>query len=166
MLLWVMRAVVSGRCEGLALVLKTALLSEASPAICKVIGIHWDCDEYTSRCAETMVAPRGIVTPEKRNPAKLALALPPFPIHIVVPLVTKLAPSSFTSSAALLMVKVTVCGPLPVVGVGVNVGVLVAAGMGVRVGVYVGVGAGRLVLVAVGIGVLVKVGVNSCDDTA
>ena len=139
------------RCDGFALVVKAALLSEASAAIWKFIGTHCDCGEYTSRWAERMVAPRGMVTPVKRNPAKLVLALAPLPSQIVAPFETKLLPSSFTSSAAVLTVKVVVCTPLEVVAVGVKVGVLLGTGVLVKTGVKVGVLVGAGVLLGAGV---------------
>ena len=155
LLLWLIRLVVRTRCDGFALLLKAALLSDASAAVWNAIWIHCPCVEYTSKWAETMVAPFGMVTPAKRNPAKLAVVLLPFPIQMVEPLVVKLVPSSLASSAAALIVNVTVCGPLACVAVLVAVGVLVdvAVAVAVLVAVEVAVAVGVLVDVAVGTGV-------------
>ena len=100
-----------------------------------------------------MVAPRGMVTPVKRKPAKLALVLAPLPSQIVDPFVTKLVPSSFTSSPAVLTVNVAVCTPLEVVAVavGVKVGVLLGTGVLVKTGVKVGVLVGAGVLLGAGV---------------
>ena len=66
--LWVTCWAVSARWDGASLEEKVGLLPEACAAKVMPSRIHALCVEYTSRCAEVMIAPWGMPRLAKRSP--------------------------------------------------------------------------------------------------
>ena len=93
------RGASSVRCDGRLAAENAALLTAASMPNSNAVVSHCELLERSSSRAEEISAPGGIVTPAKRNPAKLVAATAPLPTQSVEESAVKALPSSLTSSA-------------------------------------------------------------------